>query len=138
MLDGLFVGFPPRIVAFERRKIGHIAVGVFLDRETIRSSILFPLTSHMRRSCSDSPLTASQVDEVFRSDSSSQSIGPSAVASPVRHRCARRVEIDRSVMAGCVGHMAAPGEAPMLGIAVFIPWAARNRRLPLLITVRRR
>ena len=46
MLDGLFVGFPPRIVAFERRKIGQIAVGVFLDRETIRSSILFPLTSH--------------------------------------------------------------------------------------------
>jgi hypothetical protein len=42
MLDGLFVGFPPRIVAFERRKIGQIVVGVFLDRETIRSSILFP------------------------------------------------------------------------------------------------
>ena len=46
MLDGLFVGFPPRIVAFERRKIGQIVVGMFLDRETIRSSILFPLTSH--------------------------------------------------------------------------------------------
>lgn len=45
MLDGLFVGFPPRIVAFERRKIAQIVV-VFLDRETIRSSILFPLTSH--------------------------------------------------------------------------------------------
>jgi hypothetical protein len=41
-------------------------------------------------------------------------------------------------MAGCVGHMAAPGDAPMLDIAVFIPWAARNRRLALLITVRRR
>jgi hypothetical protein len=32
MLDGLFVGFP-RVLAFERRKIGQIAVGVLLDLE---------------------------------------------------------------------------------------------------------
>jgi len=34
LFSGLFVGFPPRIVAFERRKIGQIAVGVPLDQET--------------------------------------------------------------------------------------------------------
>jgi hypothetical protein len=33
-LDGLFVGFSPRIAAFERWKIGQIALGVPLDRET--------------------------------------------------------------------------------------------------------
>ena len=38
MLDGLFVGFP-RVLAFERRKIGQIAVGVAFDRETICSRI---------------------------------------------------------------------------------------------------
>src|ERR1700730_9636701 len=41
MLDGLFVGFPPRIADFERGKIGQIAVGVPLDRETICSRIYF-------------------------------------------------------------------------------------------------
>ncbi|MGC2223702.1 MAG: recombinase family protein [Methylocella sp.] len=32
---GLFVGYPPRIAFFERRKIGQVAVGVPVDREKV-------------------------------------------------------------------------------------------------------
>jgi hypothetical protein len=38
MLDGLFVGFPPRIAAFERRKTGQIAVGVPMSQRRSRGS----------------------------------------------------------------------------------------------------
>jgi hypothetical protein len=56
MRDGLFVSLTPRIAAFERRKIGRIAIWVALDRETICSRITFISTlsyiiTNLRKKC---------------------------------------------------------------------------------------